>query len=91
MYIPTLEGTIDRRLLVNYRVDPDYLQRLLPGPFRPKLIHGMGIAGICLIRLKQLRPRRSLYSQARYLFAIQYPRRGKTLSWWASSCKLSSD
>lgn len=57
MYIPTLEGTIDRRLLVNYRVDPAYLQRLLPAPFRPKLIHGMGIAGICLIRLKQLRPR----------------------------------
>lgn len=57
MVIPTLEGTIDRRLLVNYRVDPDYLQRLLPAPFRPKLIHGMGIAGICLIRLKELRPR----------------------------------
>lgn len=57
MYIPTLQGTIDRRLLVNYRVDPDYLQRLLPSPFRPKCIHGMGIAGICLIRLKQLRPR----------------------------------
>jgi hypothetical protein len=57
MYIPTLEGTIDRRLLINYRVDPDALQRLLPAPFRPKLIHGMGIAGICLIRLKQLRPR----------------------------------
>lgn len=57
MYIPTLEGIIDRRLLVNYRVDPDYLQRLLPAPFRPKRIHGLGIAGICLIRLKQLRPR----------------------------------
>lgn len=57
MYIPTLEGTIERRLLVNYRVDPNALQRLLPGPFRPKLIHGMGIAGICLIRLKQLRSR----------------------------------
>src|SRR5258708_19494862 len=57
MYIPRLEGTIDRRLLVNYRVEPAYLQRLLPGPFRPKLIHGMGIAGICLIRLQQIRPR----------------------------------
>jgi Uncharacterized conserved protein (COG2071) len=43
-------------LLVNYRVDPDTLQRLLPGPFRPKLIRGMGLAGICLIRLKQMRP-----------------------------------
>lgn len=57
MYIPTLEGIIDRRLLVNYRVDPAYLQRLLPDPFWPKQIHGMGIAGICLIRLKQIRPR----------------------------------
>jgi len=57
MHIPTLEGTIDRRLLVNYRVDPQYLQRLLPDPFRPKRMHGMGIAGICLIRLKQIRPR----------------------------------
>jgi hypothetical protein len=57
MIVPTLEGTIDRRLLVNYRVDPAVLQRLLPAPFRPKLIHGMGIAGICLIRLKKVRPR----------------------------------
>src|SRR5215469_11165212 len=57
MYIPTLQGTIDRRLLVNYRVDPIVLQKLLPAPFRPKLIHGMGIAGICLIRLKQVHPR----------------------------------
>jgi hypothetical protein len=56
MYIPTLEGIIERRLLVNYRVDPAALQRLLPAPFRPKLIHGMGLACISLIRLKQLRP-----------------------------------
>ena len=26
-------------------------------PFRPKLVKGKGIAGICLIRLKQIRPR----------------------------------
>lgn len=57
MQIATLEGVIDRRILVNYRVEPEYLQRLFPAPFRPKLIHGMGMAGICLIRLKQLRPR----------------------------------
>src|SRR5258708_25995650 len=56
MHIPTMESIIDRRILVNYRVDPHYLERLLPGPFRPKLVHGMGIAGICLIRLKQIRP-----------------------------------
>ena len=57
MHIPTLEGVIARRLLVNYRVDPEYLQRLLPSPFRPKRIHDVGIAGICLIRLEHLRPR----------------------------------
>lgn len=57
MQIATLVGVIDRRILVNYRVEPQRLQRLLPAPFRPKLVRGMGIAGICLIRLKQLRPR----------------------------------
>jgi hypothetical protein len=32
------------------------LARLLPAPFRPKLIGGCGIAGICLIRLEAVRP-----------------------------------
>jgi hypothetical protein len=57
MWIPTLQGVIDRRLLVNYRVDADVLARVLPPPFRPKLVGGYGMAGICLIRLKQVRPR----------------------------------
>jgi hypothetical protein len=30
--------------------------RLLPSPFRPKLANGYAMAGICLIRLKQIRP-----------------------------------
>jgi hypothetical protein len=47
---------IDRRILVNYRVAPDALAPLLPGPFRPKLAGGFGIAGICLIRLNRIRP-----------------------------------
>jgi hypothetical protein len=49
-------GTIERRLLVNYRVDPDVLARVVPVPFRPQLVGGVGIAGICLIRLGELRP-----------------------------------
>ena len=57
MYLPTLEGIIDRCILVHYRVDPVALQRLLPAPFQPKPIGGMGITGICLIRLTHLRPR----------------------------------
>jgi hypothetical protein len=56
MQIPVIRGVIDRRLLVNYRVDPDVLAPLLPAPFRPKLIRGYGMVGICLIRLKRVRP-----------------------------------
>lgn len=56
MRIPALRGVIDRRILVNFRVDPDVLARLLPAPFRPKLVNGMGMAGVCLIRLKHVRP-----------------------------------
>jgi len=45
-----------RRVLVNYRVEPATLSSLLPRPFRPALIDGYGIAGICLIRLGGIRP-----------------------------------
>lgn len=55
MQIPVIRGTIDRRILVNYRVDPDVLARFLPAPFRPKLVNGAGMAGVCLIRLKNIR------------------------------------
>jgi hypothetical protein len=51
-----MRGVIDRRMLVNFRVDPDVLAPLAPPPFRPKIVHGWGIVGICLIRLKQIRP-----------------------------------
>lgn len=57
MKIPVMQGVIDRRILVNFRINPDVLARVLPHPFRPKLVRGKGIAGICLIRLQNLRPR----------------------------------
>ena len=56
MRLPTLRGLIKRRLLVNFRVDPDAIQKLLPEPLRPKLHDGHAIAGICLIRLEDVRP-----------------------------------
>jgi hypothetical protein len=56
MRIPVVRGVIDRRILVNYRVDPAVLARLVPPPFRPKVVHGAGVAGICLIRLRDVRP-----------------------------------
>ena len=57
MQIPVIRGVIDRRILVNFRVDADVLARLLPAPFRPKLVSGFGMAGVCLIRLRHIRPR----------------------------------
>ncbi|MHB8220892.1 MAG: DUF2071 domain-containing protein [Acidimicrobiales bacterium] len=54
--LPALAGTIERRLLINYRVDRTVLERILPSPFRPQLVEGVGLAGICLIRLANLRP-----------------------------------
>jgi uncharacterized protein YqjF (DUF2071 family) len=56
MRIPVVKGVIDRRILVNYHVDPAAVADVLPQPFRPKLVNGYAIAGICLIRLKNVRP-----------------------------------
>ena len=57
MRLPTIQGLIRRRLLVNFRVDPQVIQRQLPPCFRPKLQAGYAVAGICLIRLEQIRPK----------------------------------
>lgn len=57
MRFPVVRGIIDRRILVNYRVDPAVLQPMLPQPFRPKLHRGRAMVGICLIRLRAVRPR----------------------------------
>lgn len=56
MKAPALAAVIERRILVNYRVDPDLLGSYLPEPFRPALAGGHGVAGICLIRLGRIRP-----------------------------------
>lgn len=56
MKLPVIKGTIDRRLLVNFAVDPEVLEKVLPQPFRPKVVQNQGVAGICLIRLTHVRP-----------------------------------
>ncbi|HEV2913475.1 MAG TPA: DUF2071 domain-containing protein [Pyrinomonadaceae bacterium] len=55
--LPTIEGVIRRRLLVNFQVEAEVAQRLLPARFRPKLHDGVAVAGICLIRLEHIRPK----------------------------------
>jgi hypothetical protein len=84
MQIPLIRGVIDRRILVNFRVAPDVLARFLPSPFRPKLVKGVGMAGVCLIRLKGIRPRfvpsfLGIYSEnAAHRIAVEWDHEGET-------------
>jgi len=57
LQMPPMHGIIDRRMLVNFRCAPEILARWLPPPFRPRLVRGWGLAGLCLIRLRNIRPR----------------------------------
>ena len=57
MRIPVISGVIGRRILLNYRIDPEVVTPLLPKCFKPKLVNNFAIAGICLIRLEQIRPK----------------------------------
>lgn len=54
--VPIIHGLIDRRILVNFRVPPDVIRKLLPPYFQPKQVRGWAMAGVCLIRLKGIRP-----------------------------------
>lgn len=57
MWLDMIHGKIERRVLLNYRLDPAALQRALPRPFRPKLYRDQAVGGVCMIRFKGLRPR----------------------------------
>ncbi|MBS1992501.1 MAG: DUF2071 domain-containing protein [Cyanobacteria bacterium SZAS LIN-3] len=53
--LPILQGTIKRRLLVNFRADPQVAQSLIPTPLKVLEHRGSAIVGICLIRLEHIR------------------------------------
>ncbi|GGJ27649.1 DUF2071 domain-containing protein [Deinococcus roseus] len=55
--MPAIQGTLRRRILANYLVEPQVMQRYLPPPFQLKLHQGFAVAGLCLIRLEHVRPR----------------------------------
>jgi hypothetical protein len=54
--MPVIRGVIDRRVLINFNCDPTLAAKWVPDPFRAKLIRGRAMIGICLIRLRELRP-----------------------------------
>ena len=56
MLASQVDCTIARRLLVNYRVDPEVVAAQLPEPFRPQTISGWAVGGVCFIALRHLRP-----------------------------------
>lgn len=57
MRIPRIHGYIDRRILINFRADPEVVKNIIPQPFSPQLYKGQAIVGICLIRLKEIKPK----------------------------------
>ena len=83
MRIPTFRGIIERRILVNYRVDPQTLAAILPPPFEPKLAHGFAIAGICLIHLKHIRPR---FIPAQFGIASENAAHRIAVQWMVNGC-----
>lgn len=54
MELPFLNGIIDRRILVNYRINPEVVKSLLPPHLDPLIINGYASGGICLLRLKNI-------------------------------------
>ena len=56
MKLPAIQGIIRRRILLNFRVDPARLRPQLPAGFELQLKYGWAVAGVCLIRLEQMRP-----------------------------------
>jgi len=57
MTLGEMTGRIRHRILLNYRIDPDVAQRALPPGFRPKLVNGAAVGGICQVSLERMRPR----------------------------------
>ena len=56
--LPKIVGTIDRRILLNYRAPLEAVSGLLPDPFRVRSVNGFALIGVCLIRFRSLRPAR---------------------------------
>jgi len=85
MRLPVVRGMIDRRILANYRIDPSRVSAVLPAPFRPQIINGYAIGGICLIRLKRIRPKVFPFpwgirsENAAHRIAVEWDSNGQTM------------
>jgi uncharacterized protein YqjF (DUF2071 family) len=84
--LPVITADVERRILLNYRADPEVVARLLPAPFTPQTVNGFAVVGICLLRLGHVRPqglprRVGLRSEnAAHRFAVQWSEHGRQRS-----------
>ena len=56
MKLPKLATTIERRIFLTYAVEPELIASQLPDGIKPKLFNGKASAGVCLIRMGNIRP-----------------------------------
>lgn len=54
--IRDVHAQLRRRLLITYRVDPAVAASLLPEGFRPQVVDGSAVAGVCVLGLESIRP-----------------------------------
>ena len=85
MDLPVLNGVIDRRILINYKVRPDVVKKLLPPHLEPIVVNGYASAGICLLRLKGIGLKHSpsclriTSENAAHRFLVKYVEEGKEI------------
>jgi hypothetical protein len=85
MELPVLNGTIDRRILVNYRIKPEVVKSLLPSHLEPLVINGYASGGICLLRLKNIGVKyspsflRITSENAAHRFLVTYRKEGQII------------
>lgn len=48
MELPVMNGIIDRRILINYRVKPEVIKALLPSHLEPLIVNGYGAKALKL-------------------------------------------
>ncbi|WP_372966759.1 DUF2071 domain-containing protein [Microbacterium sp.] len=54
--IHSVHARLRRRLLISYRVDPRVAATLLPTGFRPQIVDGAALAGVCVLGLESIKP-----------------------------------
>lgn len=82
----SLKAQLRRRLLISYAIDPTVASRLLPQPFRPKLVDDRAVGGFCVIGMRSVRPGWLAApvgirtENAAHRIAVEWDERGRTRS-----------